>query len=150
MPPRRPLTAKQQNFIGEYLVDFNATQAAMRAGYSKKTAHMIGFENLSKPEIADALHAARSKREAKAAVNAQWVLDKLQSNAERAMQAEPVLDRQGQPTGEYRYEGAIANRALELIGKHHGLFAEKVEVGGHDGAPIAITVTHVIVDTGAA
>lgn len=46
------LTAKQQRFIAEYLVDSNATQAAIRAGYSAKTAHAIGHENLKKPEIA--------------------------------------------------------------------------------------------------
>jgi len=45
------LTPKQRLFVAEYLKDFNATQAAMRAGYSKKTAYSIGQENLKKPEI---------------------------------------------------------------------------------------------------
>lgn len=45
------LTAKQQKFINEYLLDLNATQAAIRAGYSEKTAYSIGNENLSKPYI---------------------------------------------------------------------------------------------------
>lgn len=48
-------TAKQQRFIEEYTVDFNATQAALRAGYSERTAHSIGHENLNKPELAAAI-----------------------------------------------------------------------------------------------
>ena len=47
----KKLTAKQQRFIEEYLVSFNATDAAIKAGYSEKTAYSIGNENLSKPEI---------------------------------------------------------------------------------------------------
>ena len=53
------LTPKQQRFVEEYLIDLNATQAAIRAGYSKHTAHSIGHENLSKPEIVAALAEAR-------------------------------------------------------------------------------------------
>lgn len=49
------LTAKQTAFIGEYSKDWNATQAAIRAGYSKRTAHVIGQENLRKPAIRDAI-----------------------------------------------------------------------------------------------
>lgn len=49
------MTVKQARFVEEYTVDFNATQAALRAGYSEKTAHAIGWENLRKPEIAKAL-----------------------------------------------------------------------------------------------
>ena len=47
------LTAKQERFVQEYLVDLNATQAAIRAGYSRKTAYSIGEENLKKPDIQD-------------------------------------------------------------------------------------------------
>ncbi|MGE0723255.1 MAG: hypothetical protein AB7O45_02710 [Alphaproteobacteria bacterium] len=57
----------------------------------------------------------------------EWVIDRLQENAERAMQARPVLNAEGNPTGEYRYEGNVANRALELLGKELGMFRERVE-----------------------
>lgn len=53
------LTDKQARFISEYLIDLNATQAAIRAGYSKKTANRIGTENLSKPVIRDAIKEAQ-------------------------------------------------------------------------------------------
>jgi|SRR5918996_1343313 phage terminase small subunit len=55
------LTPKQSQFIEEYLVDFNATQAAIRAGYSEKTARAIGFENLTKPDIQEALAQRRQE-----------------------------------------------------------------------------------------
>ncbi len=55
------LRPKQKKFVQEYLVDLNATQAAIRAGYSEKTAYSIGFENLRKPEIQEALDLAQKK-----------------------------------------------------------------------------------------
>ena len=60
------LTAKQQRFVDEYLIDLNATQAAIRAGYSEKTARSVGSENLTKPDVADAI-AQRQQRIAKRA-----------------------------------------------------------------------------------
>jgi phage terminase small subunit len=54
------LTRKQERFVEEYCVDFNATQAAIRAGYSPSTAYSIGSENLRKPEIKAALQAAQA------------------------------------------------------------------------------------------
>jgi phage terminase small subunit len=68
MPKSDGLTPKQQRFVEEYIVDLNATQAAIRAGYSQKTAQEIGSENLSKPLIAEAIAKLRS-RETKAAMD---------------------------------------------------------------------------------
>ncbi|MNW10683.1 Terminase small subunit [compost metagenome] len=67
-------------------------------------------------------------RAEKSEVNAQWVLDRLVQLAERCMQAEPVTDRDGSPTGEYRFDSSGANKALENIGKHLGMFKDKLEV----------------------
>jgi len=55
------LTPKQQRFVEEYLIDLNATQAAIRAGYSEKTAYSVGHENLKKPEIQKAIEEAQGK-----------------------------------------------------------------------------------------
>ena len=60
--PVLKLTPKQQLFVEEYLIDLNATQAAIRAGYSKKTAQVIGAENLSKPMVAAAIAEAQLRR----------------------------------------------------------------------------------------
>ena len=71
------LTAKQRRFVEEYLVDANATQAAIRAGYSPRTAGSIGQENLTKPEIASALEKAQAERAARVQVTADEVLAEL-------------------------------------------------------------------------
>lgn len=58
----------------------------------------------------------------------QWVLDRLIENASRAMQAVPVMSKDG-PTGEYKYDGSVANRSLELLGKELGMFVDRKESG---------------------
>ncbi len=71
------LTNKQRLFIAEYLIDLNATQAAIRAGYSKKTAYSIGQENLKKPEIAQLIQTQFHKRGEKTDITADKVLKEL-------------------------------------------------------------------------
>lgn len=75
------MTPKQERFVQEYLLDLNATQAAIRSGYSAKTAHVIGPENLEKPEIKAAIDAAKAKREEATQVDANWVLKRLADEA---------------------------------------------------------------------
>lgn len=65
-----------------------------------------------------------------------WVLSKLIDNVQRASQAVPVLDAEGKETGEYRYQGTVVNRSLELLGKHLGMFVELHELSGPDKGPI--------------
>jgi phage terminase small subunit len=69
------LTTKQQRFVEEYCVDFNATQAAIRAGYSTKTAYAIGAENLTKPEIKAALQAAQSVITTKTRITKEYLIE---------------------------------------------------------------------------
>jgi phage terminase small subunit len=71
------LTPKQQLFIKEYLVDLNATQAAIRAGYSEKTAKSIGQENLTKPDIQRAIQSQMNTRAEKVEISAERVLQEL-------------------------------------------------------------------------
>jgi phage terminase small subunit len=130
------LTAKQQAFIKEYLIDLNSTQAAIRAGYSKNTAAEIGFENLRKPHIKEAIDEEVNKRSEKLEITADYVLKSLKEVADRCMQAVPATDKEGNPTGEYYFEHAGANKALELLGKHLRLFTEKVEHSGETGVKI--------------
>jgi len=75
------LTPKQQLFVNEYLVDLNATQAAIRAGYSPKRADAMGHENLRKPEIAAALMERMNKRSEQTQIDAEWVLKRLAQDA---------------------------------------------------------------------
>jgi hypothetical protein len=76
------LTPRQARFVEEYLVDLSATQAAIRAGYSKKTAGRIGSQNLAKPDIAVAIDAAKSARAERTAIDADWVLARLRAEAD--------------------------------------------------------------------
>lgn len=76
------LTEKQKRFVDEYLIDLNATQAAIRAGYSEKTANEIGAENLGKPSIREAVDAALQARANKTQIDAEWVLRRLAEEAE--------------------------------------------------------------------
>lgn len=143
------LNAKQQRFVDEYLVDLNATQAAIRAGYSKKTAGQIGDENLRKPEISAALQEAMDKRAQRTEITADYVLSNLAQIVERTMQRAPVMvgrgedrtqlkDEEGRDVWEFNANGA--NKALELLGKHLKLFTDKVEHGGEGGGPIELVM----------
>ena len=137
-PASKPLNAKQQLFVAEYLKDLNASQAARRAGYSKRTAKQMGTENLSKPAIAAAIQTAFTERLERTQIDADYVLRQAVELHERCMQAVPVLDKKGCATGEYRFDAAGACRALELVGKHINVqaFKEQHEHTGKDGGPI--------------
>lgn len=134
----RPLSDKQRLFIKEYLVDLNATQAAIRAGYSEKTAYSAGQRLLKHVEVQKAVTKAQAERSQRVEVTQDYVINNLVEIVERTMQRAPVLDRKGeQVTDEegravWTFDAKSANRALELLGKHLGIFAEKVktEVSG--------------------
>ena len=76
------LKGKQVAFVEEYLKDLNATQAAIRAGYSAKTAGQIGDENLKKPQIAAAIEKAKAERSERTQIDADWLLKRLAAEAE--------------------------------------------------------------------
>ena len=73
---------------------------------------------------------AMKARTERTEVDQDWVVERLVENANRAMQAVPVIDRDGNETGKFTYAGSVANRALELLGKHAGMFKE--------GPPVAV------------
>ncbi|MGB1388661.1 MAG: terminase small subunit [Paracoccaceae bacterium] len=77
------LTAKQERFVAEYLIDGNATRAATAAGYSKKTAHSVGSENLRKPDIVAKIAAAQADRTERTHITIDYVIQRLAIEAER-------------------------------------------------------------------
>jgi len=134
------MTDKQRRFVEEYLVDLNATQAAIRAGYSARSARVDGPRMLSNAVIAAAISARTAAISHRLELTKEWVLARLKENVERAMQAEPVMEKVNGvmvETGEYTYQGAAANRALELLGKHLGLFTDKLDVDFNDLSSIS-------------
>ena len=132
------LTAKQELFCKEYLVDLNATQAAIRAGYSAKTAQPISSELLSKPIISARIQGGMDKRAEKTEITAEEVLTSIHRIAKRCEQAEPVVDKEGMTTGEYKFEASAALKAYELLGKHLVLFTDKQELTGRNGGAIEV------------
>lgn len=140
------LGPRQAAFVREYLVDLNATQAAIRAGYSKKTARSVGQENLTKPDIKSAIDAALNERAKRTEVTADYVIATIKETIERCRQAAPVIDRKGEqvycatPNGDllpaYVFDSKGVLKGCELLGKHIGMFKERIEHTGKDGGPI--------------
>ena len=128
------LTPKQEAFVSEYLVDLNATQAAIRAGYSEKTAQMIGSENLSKPMVAAAIAAAQAERSERTEITQDYVLTVITETIERCQQAAPVKGRDGEIIdGEFHFNASAVLKGAELLGRHLAMFTDKKTVTHHDG-----------------
>lgn len=135
MAKKGTLTDKQKRFIDEYLVDLNATQAAIRAGYSPKTARAVGSENLTKPVIVDEIKARLDGITQKTAYDAEAWRNDLILLKKRFMQERPIVDAEGNPFIDENGDPIVttaepsgALKALELLGKHMGLFIEKKQV----------------------
>ena len=125
---RDGLTQKQRRFCSEYPIDLNGTQAAIRAGYSSNGAEVTGHRLLRNPKVAARIAKTLNERIERTEITADWVITKLVENVERAMQARPVVDSQGNQTGQYRYDGNVANQALRHLGQHLGMFKDRVEL----------------------
>ncbi|HEX3018602.1 MAG TPA: terminase small subunit [Caproicibacter sp.] len=148
------LTAKQERFIDEYLVDLNATQAAIRAGYSEKTAYAIGNENLKKPDIQNVINEKlKSKQDATIAdqeevlrtltkilrreekENTVVVLKKHKSSYDKNGKKK-IVDEESPEVVEIPAKLSDVNKAAELLGKRYGLFTENVKLDGEVGVNI--------------
>lgn len=124
----KELSSKQQRFCDEYLIDLNATKAAERAGYSAKTAQEQGSRLLSNVMVQARIDALKTQRSQSTGITAERVLTGIMGVIERCEQAVPVLDDEGQETGEWKFESGSALRGYELLGKHLKLFTERIEV----------------------
>ncbi|MFA5194591.1 MAG: terminase small subunit [Bacteroidales bacterium] len=133
------LTDKQKRFVKEYVVDLNATQAAIRAGYSKKTARQIANQNLSKAYISAEIQKEFDKIAKQNEVSVKWVIDGFVEVANRCMQRMPVMefDKESKQyiqvmdedgLGLWSFNSAGANKALEMLGRHLGMFNDKLDV----------------------
>ena len=128
------LTPKQERFAEEYLVDLNATQAAIRAGYSAKTAEQQAFQLLQKTSVSDAIQAQRAKvseRTLRTVADVMADIGRVRANA-----MQPVIDHESGVEGMLSHKEAL--KALELEGKHLGAFTERIEHSGEQGLTIRV------------
>lgn len=133
------MTDKQKRFCDEYLIDCNATQAAIRAGYSPKTAYSIGEENLKKPELKTCIDERLEQLHNKKTADAQEVLEYLTS-VMRGEHKEQILALCGDGMQEIQDIDVSAKdriKAAELIGKRYGMFKDAVDLGG--AVPVVIS-----------
>ena len=149
------LTPKQQRFVDEYLIDLNATQAYIRAGYAVKSddvASATASKLLRNAKVQEAIAKAQNKRSERTEITQDYVLNNIKRVVERCMQIEAV---DGETTTEdggiaqafmFKEQGAL--KGLEMLGKHLGLFKDKVEHTGKDGGPIDLSLKVVFEDDG--
>ena len=133
------LTGKQKMFIKEYLVDLNATQAALRSGYSEKTARQVGSENLSKPYIQEAIQKEVQKRASGVSITVEDVLQDLIDTRLQCQGKMSYIDAQGNE----RIDSAAVNGRIknnELLGKYLTMFVDKVEHSGEQTIKIDIDI----------
>ncbi len=127
------MTAKQMRFCDEYLIDLNATQAAIRAGYSKKTARKIGQENLTKRDIRQYIDARMAEKESELIADQDEVLRYLTSVMRgESRSSVVVVESLGDFMSEAREMEKAPDekerlKAAELLGKRYGLYTDRVE-----------------------
>lgn len=125
----KKMTKKQMRFCDEYLIDLNATQAAIRAGYSEKTAYSIGVENLKKPEIKKYIADRMAEKDAALIADQDEVLRYLTSVMRGESQSSVLArtDTGSEEVIEKAPDEKERLKAAELLGKRYGLYTDKIE-----------------------
>ena len=148
---KKKLTPKQKLFVREYIVDKNATQAAIRAGYSPKAAYAIGAENLRKPQIKEAIQKQMDKYAERAEVSAERVIEEyrriafsdirdimsgenrtvlLRKLSELSPEEAAVIQSISETKEGIRVTLHSKLSALDSLAKHLGLFTKKIDLSG--------------------
>lgn len=147
------ITAKQLRFAQEYVVDRNITQAAIRAGYTKRSAYSTGHELLQKPEVQAEVERLTAEIAEKAKIKAEDIVRDLIEVKDRCMQKAPVMtftaagpmqliDEEGRNV--WKFDANGANKSLELLGKHIGMFVDRKELTGRGGGPLQVNAAGVL------
>ena len=116
------LNEKQKQFCEEYIIDLNGTQAAIRAGYSAKTANEQAAQLLAKLSIQEYICELKNKRSERVKYSQDELMRDILEVKNRCMQANPVLDKEGDETGVWKFDSNGANKALDMLAKHVGFY----------------------------
>ncbi|HEY4133491.1 MAG TPA: terminase small subunit [Gemmatimonadaceae bacterium] len=151
----RPLSPKASRFVDEYLVDLNAAAAALRAGYSARTAKQMGYELLQDDRVQRAIAVARKSRVERVKVDQDYVVTNCVEVVERCMQRAPVMVREGRKMVQlvddedrdvWQFDSVGVMKALALLAKHTGGFVDRTELTGKDSGPVELKIVHEVID----
>ncbi len=126
------LNNRHELFCREYTIDYIGTQAAIRAGYSMKTAHVQASDLLRNPKVLARIKELQKEQTERLAITADWVIQQLVDVVKKSKEPEPVMrwdseEKRMIESGEYTFDSKGATKALELLGKHLGMYTDKVE-----------------------
>lgn len=112
---KKKMAPKKERFAKEFPVDLSAASAAIRSGYSEKTARQIGSRLLSEPEVQEAIAKEQEKISKRIEINQDYVVKSLKQVADQCMEGD-------------NWNPQAANKSLELLGKHLGIFVDKKQL----------------------
>lgn len=135
----KELSEKEKMFVQEFLVDFSAVKAARRAGYAESTATSQSSKLLAKIGVHHAITEALKARAERLDLKAVDIVNGLIKIYQRSMQETLVLNIWGEPTGFWKFDAKSALKALELLGKHFGMFPTNVKLTNDPDNPISNT-----------
>ena len=136
------MSPRQRAFVEEYMVDHNASAAALRAGYAKRNAKQSGHQLKNMPRVAAAIREAEFDRRKRMGVDADWIVARLVEVAEKSMVGLPRTDRNGAVIRVLVGDEEVmlmdwspygANKALSLLAKHLGMTVDRLEVSVEGG-----------------
>ena len=129
------LKRQQERFCQEYVVDYNGTQAAIRAGYKENSARKQASRLLTNEDILTRVHELQKDQLDRLAISQDYVVLQLLETYKCCREPSPVMrydpsTGEMEETGIYQFDSKGVLRALELLGKHLGMFSDKVQVSG--------------------
>lgn len=121
------MTEKVKKFCDKYFETLHGTNSAIYAGFSEKTARSQASQMLDTDEVIEYLAELRNIKAIETGITQSWVMERFKMISDNCVAAEPILNRFGAKTGEYRFDSSGANKATEMLGRIIGIFQKDNE-----------------------